>query len=202
MIKHPTQAGMTLMEMVIAIGIYVILMLAVMTSITSLYRSNAYAVEQSGEVDSARRGVTQWNRDAKGMTTAEDGTWPLAVIEPHRLGYYSDTDRDDSVEYVEYILSTTTLRKFTYNPTGSPLSYDLTTPDTVEVLSEYVQNINQSTSTFFYFDNAGNALASTSPLINVRFIQFQIVVNIDPDRNPGEFMLRSSLAPRNLKDNL
>jgi prepilin-type N-terminal cleavage/methylation domain-containing protein len=197
-----TQKGMTLVEMLIAIGIYTVLLLAINNSITSLYQNNAYALEQANEVDNARRGVTQWNRDAKEMITGEDGTWPVAVIGEHRLGYYSDTDQDDSVEYVEYILAATTLRKFTYNPTGSPATYDLTTPDSEEILSEYVQNIEQATSTFFYFDNNGTQLTSTSPVIDVRYMQMQVIVNIDPDRNPGEFMLRSSLAPRNLKDNL
>jgi len=200
--KAGNQSGMTLVEMLVAVGIYTVLMLAVLSSIAALYRYNAYAIEQSGEIESARRGITQWNRDAKEMTTAEDGTWPLAIMEEHRLGYYSDTDSDDSVEYVEYILASTTLRKFTYNPTGSPATYDKTTPDTVEILSTYVQNINQATSTFLYFDATGNTMASTSPPINVRLITSQLIVNIDPDRNPGEFMLKSSLAPRNLKDNL
>jgi hypothetical protein len=193
---------MTLLEMVIAISIYTVLMLAITTSITTLYQYNAYALEQSQEVDNARRGVTQWNRDVKEMTTGEDGNWPISVITEHRLGYYSDTDQDDSVEYVEYVLVDTTLRKFIYNPIGSPATYNKTTPDSVEVLSEHVQNIGQATSTFFYFDNAGNQLTSASPIINVRYIQMQLIVNIDPVRNPGEFMLRSSLAPRNLKDNL
>ena len=200
--KAGNQSGMTLVEMLVAVGIYTVLMLAVLSSIAALYRYNAYAIEQSGEIESARRGITQWNRDAKEMTTAEDGTRPLAIMEEHRLGYYSDTDSDDSVEYVEYILASTTLRKFTYNPTGSPATYDKTTPDTVEILSTYVQNINQATSTFLYFDATGNTMASTSPPINVRLITSQLIVNIDPDRNPGEFMLKSSLAPRNLKDNL
>jgi Tfp pilus assembly protein PilV len=202
MIMRNSHTGMTIIELLIAVGIYTVLMFAVTGSIATFYQYNAYALEQSNEVDNARRGVTQWNRDVKEMTTGEDGTWPMAVIGEHRLGYYSDTDRDDSVEYVEYILASTTLRKFTYNPTGSPASYDLTTPDSVEVLSEYVQNISQATSTFYYFDNNGTRLASTSPVIDVRYLQMQIIVNIDPDRNPGEFMLRSSLAPRNLKDNL
>ena len=202
MMTTNSQTGMTLIELLIAIGIYTVLMLAVTSSITTFYQYNAYALEQSNEVDNARRGVTQWNRDVKEMTTGEDGTWPMAIMDEHRLGYYSDTDRDDSVEYVEYILASTTLRKFTYNPIGSPATYNLTTPDSVEILSEYVQNINQATSSFYYFDNNGNQLSSTSPVIDVRYLQMQIIVNIDPDRNPGEFMLRSSLAPRNLKDNL
>lgn len=202
MVTDHSQSGMSLLEMVVAIGIYSILTIAVFSSITELYKYNAYALEQSNEVDNARRGITQWNRDVKEMTTAENGNWPLAIMEPHRLGYYSDTDRDDSVEYVEYILSSTTLRKFTYNPTGSPATYNLTTPDTEEILSEYVQNIEQATTTFFYFDNNGAPLTVASPIINVRYIQMQLIVNIDPVRSPGEFMLRSSLAPRNLKDNL
>lgn len=193
---------MTLVETIVAISIYTILMLAVFSTVTTLYRYNAYSLEQSNEIDNARRGITQWNRDAKEMTTGEDGTWPMAILEEHRLGYYSDTDADDSVEYVEYILSSTTLRKFTYNPSGSPVSYDLTTPDQEEILSLYVRNIEEGNPTFTYFDNAGTQLSSTSPAINVRYIQMSLTVNIDPVRNPGEFLLRSSLAPRNLKDNL
>lgn len=194
--------GMTLVEAVMLIGIFTILSLAITMSIFNLYQVNAYSFAQANEVDNARRGVTRWYRDVKEMVTGEDGTYPVAVIDQHRFGYYSDTDLDDSVEYVEYVLATTTLTKYTYNAAGSPAVYDLANPDLTEDLSYYVQNINQSTSTFFYYDNAGNRLSSTSPLIDVRYVEMQLIVNIDPVRAPGEFMLRSSVAPRNLKDNL
>jgi len=195
-------AGMSLVELVMIVGIYTILMLAVTGSIAELYRQNSYAMSQANEVENARRGMTQWNRDVKEMTTAEDGTFPIAVIEAHRLGYYSDTDQDESVEYIEYILAGTTLTKYTYNAVGTPAIYDKTTPDSLEVLSLYVQNIGDGINTFEYFDNAGTQLNATSPLINVRYITAQIVVNIDPIRTPDEFLLKSSIAPRNLKDNL
>lgn len=193
---------MTLVEMVVVIGLYTVLMFAVIGSITNLYRANSYAIAQADEIDNARRGIIQLNRDAKELVTAEDGTWPVRVIEPHRFGYFSDTDADQSVEYVEYELSSTTLTKYTYNPVGDPGTYDYTTPDSAEVLSRYVQNINQGTSTFKYFDTNGLELDSSSPVINVRYIEAQIIVNIDPFREPGEFMLRTGIAPRNLKDNL
>jgi len=193
---------MTLIETMVVIGIYTILIMAITASITSLYKTNSYALGQANEVDNARRGMTQWNRDAKEMTTAEDGSFPLARIEEHTLGYYSDTDQDQSVEYVEYILASTTLTKYTYNATGTPAVYNFTAPDSTQTLSLFVQNINQATSTFFYFDESGTALSSTSPLVDVKYIKAQIIVNIDPFRSPGEFMLRSSIAPRNLKENL
>lgn len=202
MISFRRQSGMTLVEAVVAIGIFTVLSLAITTSVTSLYSYNAYTIEQANEIDNARRGITQWSRDAKELTTAEDGTYAVAVIDEHTFGYYSDTDLDSTVEYVEYVLATTTLTKYTYNPTGSPATYNLSSPDRAEILSEYVQNINQGTSTFFYYDNVGSALSSTSPIIDVRLIRMQLIVNIDPARSPGEFMLRSSIAPRNVKDNL
>ncbi|MCD5381028.1 MAG: prepilin-type N-terminal cleavage/methylation domain-containing protein [Candidatus Pacebacteria bacterium] len=194
--------GMTLVEVVVVVGIFTVLSLGISTSVTSLYKNNSYAISQAEEIDNARRGMTQWNRDVKEMTTAEDGTYPVAVIEEHRFGYYSDTDQDSSVEYVEYVLATTTLTKYKYNATGTPAAYSTTTPDSIETLSLYVQNINEATSTFTYFDNAGLQLSSTSPIVDVKYIKAQIIVNIDIARSPGEFMLRSSVAPRNLKDNL
>lgn len=195
-------SGMSLLEMVILIGIYTLLLLAITSSIAEIYKYNSYAISQANEIENARNGMTRWSKDVREMTDGEDGTFPLAVIEEHRIGYYSDTDQDLSVEYVEYILASTTLTKYTYNATGSPAVYSTTTPDLTETISLYVQNINEATSTFQYFDNAGTLLSSTSPIIDVRYIKAQFIVNIDSVRSPGEFMLRSSVAPRNLKDNL
>lgn len=193
---------MTLIEVVVLIGIYTILIITITAAITDFYRMNAYTLEQADEVENARRGMNQWVRDVRELTSGENGAYPIAIIDEHTFAYYSDTDLDSYVEYVEYRLSGTTLFKYTYNATGTPLTYDTTTPDLVEALSYYVQNINQGTSTFFYYDNAGNSLSSTSPVVDVRYIQAQFIINIDTNRFPGEFMLRSSVAPRNLKDNL
>ncbi len=199
--KTPTK-GMTLIELLVALSLMVILGLAISTGTVNFYKTHSYSLEQSNEIDSARLGLTQWNRDVKEMVTGADGSFPVSIIEPHRFGYYSDTDQDSEVEYVEYQLSNTTLSKRTYNATGNPPVYNLATPSSVDTLSLYVQNINQSTSTFFYYDNNGTLLNASSPRVNVRYIKAQLIVNIDPLRSPGEFMLRSSIAPRNLKDNL
>lgn len=196
-------SGMTLIEAVMVISIFTILSLAISLGVSDFYKYNAYTIEQSDEIENARRGITKWSQDSKEITGGEDGSYPIAIMQDHTFGYYSDTDLDNSVEYVEYRLASTTLRKYTYNATGNPPTYNKTTPDTIETLSLYVQNINQGTSTFSYFDTNGNRLStSTAPVRNVRYIQAQFIVNIDPNRFPGEFMLRSSVAPRNLKDNL
>lgn len=202
MTHNNTSVGMTLIEMLVVIGVMVLISGAIFGAAQSLYQINSYAQAQAFEVDNARRGVQRFARDVREMTYAEDGSFPMAVMEPHLLAFYSDIDKDNSVEYVEYELSTTTLNKRVYNPTGNPPVYDFGSPDEEIILSEYVQNIDQATSTFFYYDENGTALNSASPLIDVRYVRTQIIVNIDPLRSPGEFMLRVGVTPRNLKDNL
>jgi type II secretory pathway pseudopilin PulG len=200
--KYVRQAGMTFVELIVAIALYTVLIALVFTTAQALYFYNAASFAQSNEVEHAKRGMFRWSQDVREMTYAEDGTFPIVVKEPHRVGFYSDIDKDNSVEYVEYRVATTTLYKRTYNPTGNPPVYNLSSPDQQEILSLYVQNINQSTSTFYYYDSDGVSLGTGALLTDVRYIKIQLIVNIDPIRDPGEFLIRSGVAPRNLKDNL
>lgn len=198
-----TPFGFTLVEVLVVIGLYTVLLLFITNSIVDMYHANGYTIAQSDEIDQARRGLQSWQADAREMTYSDNGVFPIAIMEQHRTAFYSDTDADDNVEYVEFVLSTTTLNKYTYKSSGYPPVYNMGTPDKVEIMAEYVQNIDQATSTFRYFDNSGIELTSTSSLLtDVRYIEAQVIVNIDPVRSPGEFLLRTSVAPRNLKDNL
>jgi prepilin-type N-terminal cleavage/methylation domain-containing protein len=196
-----SQNGMTLMEMLIVLSISTVMMTVIFTSIQSLYQQNAYSYAQAYEIDNARRGINRFARDVREMTYSEDGSFPVVTMEPHLLAFYSDIDKDNSVEYVEYELLATTLHKRVYNAVGNPPVYNVA-PDEEIVLSEYVQNFTEATSTFFYYNDSGTALSATSPLTDVRYIKAQLIVNVDPIQAPGEFMLRLGITPRNLKDNL
>ena len=196
------QKGFTLVETIVVIGIFTIVMFALFQSITMFYKYNAYAIAQSNQVDLARRGMDIVIRDIREMTFADDGTFPLVLMQPNKIGFYSDIDRDNSVEYVEYELATTTtFTKRVYGATGNPPIYS-STPESTQILSDYVQNMNQSTSTFYYFGSNGKLATATTTVTDIVYVGMQIIVNIDPIRDPGQFMLRSSAALRNLKENI
>jgi prepilin-type N-terminal cleavage/methylation domain-containing protein len=194
--------GMTLVEMLVVIALTTILSGMIASSIYYLYEYNAYSLAQASEVDNARRALARMTNDLREMTYAEDGSFPLVVKEEHLVSFYSDIDYDNSVEYVEYEVATSTLYKRTYNATGNPPTYNLTSPDEEIILSEYVQNFLEATSTFKYYDVNGTQLDVTDLLTDVRYIRAQVIVNVNPIQAPGEFVLRTSVAPRNLKDNL
>jgi type II secretory pathway pseudopilin PulG len=194
-------AAFTLVETMVVIVIYTLVVYALFQSILMFYKFNAYAIAQAYQVDTARRGMDIMVRDIREMTFADNGKFPLALKSAHKIGFYSDVDRDNSVEYIEYELSTTTLlKKRIYGATGNPPVYS-TTPEKTILLSEYVQNLNQATSTFYYYDSTGALATASTSVTDIVYVGAQIIVNVDPLRDPGQFMLKSSAALRNLKEN-
>jgi len=197
---------MSVIEMIITVALFTVLMLAIMNSVSSLYKFNSYTFSQAFQVQYARKGVEALVRDVREMTYADNGAYPLVRMEPHVIGFYSDIDRDNSVEYVEYELSTSTiLTKRVYNATSTATTtvvYNTSVADETYILSEYVQNIVQGSTTFSYFDSSGIEAGTTTQLIDIRYVQIYMTVNVDIIRHPGKFQLRSSAALRNLKDNL
>lgn len=201
--KMQSLGGFSLVEMIMVIALNTVLLIGITTTIAQLYKNNGYTFEQSNEIEVARKGLGTWVRDAREMTLGANGAFALVRVGTSTMGFYSDIDKDNSVEYVEYVLSTTTIRKFVYNPTGNPATYSTTTPSSTEILSEYVQNGRQNIIIFKYYNSSGAQIASPQAMISdITYITMNIVVNIDPIRSPGEFMLQGSAAPRNLKTNL
>lgn len=191
--------GLAFAEMLVVLALFTVLSLVIANAIASFYRYNAYTVAQSYQVEYARRGVDLLVRDLREMTFAENGAFPLVSMGTSSIEFYSDIDRDESVELVAYELAGSTLTKDVYNATGTPPAYDGTADETF-IISEYVQNGAQQIFTFYNED--GIEIPPTSLPIDVRHIDVSLIVNIDPVRDPGEFMLRSSAALRNLKEDL
>ena len=194
--------GMSLMEALIALSIFTIVSLALFNGIHSFYLFNAYTIAQSYQVAEARRGIENMTRDIREMTFADDGSFPLVSMGTSSIGFYSDIDRDDSVELVTYDLVNTTLYKNIFDAVpGTPPTYSTTTPNQTIIISEYVQNNNQVVDVFRYYDENGSI--PTNPFVtDIRYIDLQLIINIDPIRDPGEFMLRASAALRNVQENL
>lgn len=193
---------MTLVEVIVIVSLSVLLSAIVFNFAQQFYQNHADLTEQTEEVDSARRGVNRLTIDLREMTYAENGTFPVARIDPHRISFYSDVEGDNAVEYIDYQVVGTTLVRRTHAPTGFPPVYNYTTPDKIETLSTFVQNSARATSTFFYFDRDGNALDAGDLLTDVRYITAQIIVDLNSPRSTEEFILRTGVAPRNIKDNL
>ncbi len=189
-------AGFTLVETLVVITLFTLLTLVVFNIIISFYRYNSYTVAQTSELQNARQGVDLMVRDIREMTFADNGQFPLVTMGSTSIEFFSDIDRDDSVEFVRYELSTTTLRKYVYDAVAAV--YSTTTPSATITVSEFVQNELEALPVFRYYDLDGLEATGASSAADIRYISMNVIVNVDPVRNPGEFVLRSSAALRNI----
>jgi len=91
----------------------------------------------------------------------------------------------------------TELKKGVIEPVGSPPSYPLD-QEKVSIITSYVRN---APPIFEYYDKNGDKIEDyPSRLIDVKMMQVFLVVNIDPNRPPNEFQLKSMVQLRNLKN--
>ncbi len=197
---HSKRRGFTFIEMIVVVAMFTILSLTVTSTIVQFYKTNAYAVAQSSEVQSASHAMKLVIRDIREATYADNGSFPVVSASSNNFVFFSDIDRDNSVERVEYVLVGTKLMKYITNAAGSPLSYS-GTPSETHTISEFIRNIAQATPTFRYFDSTDTEI-SGSDVTEIVSVGVGIIVNVDPNRSPGLFTLTSHATLRNLKDNL
>jgi hypothetical protein len=61
-----------------------------------------------------------------------------------------------------------------------------------------VQNIQLDTPIFTYFDIDGNQIESSGNRKDLSFTEIELIVNIDPDRQPDNTTIKSSATLRNV----
>lgn len=200
--KNRTQNGFTFIETIMTVAIFSLVMIAVTGSIIYFYRANAYAIEQSFAVNSARKGVELMVRDIREAAYSEEGAYPLIDVSTSSVSFYSDVDRDDNIERIQYVLDDTILTKGVTDPVGNPPEY-LDQNENVSNVSTDVRNGLQDMPVFRYYDRDGAEVTDfEGGLGDIAFVTVDLIVNINPSRLPNEFNLKSSATIRNLKTNL
>jgi len=192
-----TDSGFTLIETLVWVSMFVFVMGAIVISLLSFYRANTYTIEQAQAVSEARRGIERAVQQMREISFASDGAYPIISIEPNQFYFYSDIDSDPLVERVRIFTEGTYLRQGVTKALGDPLSYS--GAEIVSTISEDVRNIEQSVTTFHYYDGDGNEILN-GDVTAVRFVTIDLVVNVSPDKLPNQLTLRSSATLRNLRN--
>lgn len=195
------QRGMSLLEMIVYVAIFALVMLAITDAMINFYRANRYTLEQMSQLDSARRGLNSMIFSLRQAAYSESGAYPLETVSANSITFYSDVDDDGTIERVRYFLNGNNFERGVVEPVGIPAVYD-TGSETITIVGEYIRNAEQGTNIFTFFDTAGTQMTDPYTLINIRWIQVKLVVNVNPATMPNEFTLRTSATLRNLKSNL
>jgi prepilin-type N-terminal cleavage/methylation domain-containing protein len=186
--------GFTLIEILVAMGIFMIVFALGADFITTGFRATTFQAEQETAVQDARRAMDIMTKEIRGANQSAQGSYPIANMDTDMLEFYSDVEYDEAMDKVKYFLDGTALKKVVTQP--GPFS-DYDQPGATTTIAQYVNN--QSEPIFTYYD--GN-YAITDAINNVRLVKITLKINVTPERAPNDYYVETDVHLRNLKSNL
>ncbi len=199
-LKHDTR-GITLIELLVGIGIFVFLSGAIVSLFLSSWKYNDIVWEQL-ETQNEGRAVTQaFTNELRIVSPSSIGAYPVEAASSTEIIFYTNLDADTLMERVRYFFSGRILKKGVIKPTGNPLVYNVVN----EVVTEVAHDVVTSTSKFSYYgaDYTGSELPLSSPIniTSIRVVGIALTLEEDPNASPVPFSIESKVSLRNLKDN-
>lgn len=188
--------GFTLIETIAVVAIVVTAGVALMGSIQYFYRSNAYVLEQTAALESARRGHAFTLQNLREATYGDDGSYLITAAGTSTVTFYADIDKDGGVERIRAYRTGGTLYRAITNANGNPATY-VGQAEAIERIASDVRN-GTSTPIFTYYDASGQALAYPINLSNVVSVGVRLEVDLNPLRAPNLFTLSGIATLRNL----
>lgn len=197
------KSGMTLVELLVAIAILSLGMVAFTMLSAKAWSYRGYALEQATATSLASKTITQMVHEIRTVRQADDGSYAIKEAADDSLTVFRDEDGDGSAERVHYFLDNDKLKKGVTKFDNVSRTYP-NADETVKTLLEYVTNKDKEVPFFFYYDNGypiDHTTSMTSPLpYDVRLVKIHLWINVKPIVAPENVNLESIAELRNLNE--
>jgi len=196
--------GFTLIEVVVAIGIFTVIIFAVGLCEANIFSYSRSASNSFTTVQDAQVILKTLSRDIRIASPGSDGSYALQTVATNTLMFFADVNGDGVKERVRYSFIGKKLYRTLLVPTGSPLSYS-GTESTSTILTSVVND--SATPVFKYFDGTytGTTTGQLSQPVSqntVRLIQINLMLDASTNLSSTTRTYTTVVTLRNLKDNL
>jgi len=196
--------GLTLLEVVVAMGIFTLIIGGIVAMFIYSFQSNKIIWEQLSTQNEGRKVVQDFINELRSATYSSIGAYPLSSAGNQEIIFYSNIDTDTLRERVRYFLSNKTLKKGVIKPTGAPLTYNLAS----EVITEVAHDVANGANPLFYYYNQDYGNTATSTVLTqpvsatiVRVVGIKLSLEENPTASPEPFNVEAKVEIRNLKSN-
>jgi prepilin-type N-terminal cleavage/methylation domain-containing protein len=203
--KIKNKNGMSLVEMLIAIGIFTLGMLGFTTLFAHSWRQNSYTLEMGQTSMAVSRGMNEMAGYLRKVRQGDDGSYPVISANDNDLVVFGDYDKDDITERLHFYRNGATVLMGIRKPTtGLPKTYAAGDAETKTIASNIVNDAG--TPIFAYYDSSypedsvHNPIATPAMVPNVRLVRIDLHMNIDPLRAPDNIQIQTFVEMRNLND--
>jgi len=202
--KDFSQKGFTLLELIVAIGIFILLCLGFISILIISLRTNDIVWSQLETQNDARQVLQEVVDHIRRAEDSSIGSYTIVTSTAYEFTFYANVDGDSLRERVHFWLDGTTIKEGITKPTGNPLSYD-NGDEQIKELAHSVVNIAEGVNVFDYFDETyegvGSGLAMPVDVTSVRSVRISLEIEKDPDKSPEPFHAETFVHIRNLKTN-
>ena len=201
--KFTKQKGFTLIEVMIALAIFVMLIFGVSKMLSDIFINSNQEVISMSNIDQARSVLSTFTNEIRNSVTGVDGSYPINQAGNSQIIFFSNYRTSNSVvQRIRYYISGNTLYKAIVLPSGN--SYNLSS-ESVKSVATGISNGN--TPLFYYFDGNYNgktsALSQPVNINQIRFVKINLLVlNNIIENDTSNFSISAGSAIRSVKDNL
>lgn len=192
-----SRSGFTLLETLIFTGVFVLVLSAIVVSLSYTYRAGRFVYEQADASNEVRKGVGLLVRTIRESAYADNGAFPVVSMNASEIVLYSDNDNDGSAEKIRFTLADVALVRGVVLASGSPPQY--TAQESVSTVSQFVRNGNIGVPLFTYYDEDGVEITDYARVADVASVLIRLVVNLYPERAPEDYEIRSRATFRNVR---
>ena len=202
--KIENKKGMTLVETIVAIGIFAIGIQGFTLLFLKTWKNNSFIIEEGMTSMAVSRCVTELASNLRKIRQADSGEYPIKSGDGFSLTVFLDVDNDGITERVHYYLDQSNLKMGTTKPSGTPAVYP-SGDQQAKIIGSYVTNA-QNEPIFYYYnkeypgDTTHNPLSVPIDVGQVRLIKIHLFVNINPVRAPDNVKIETFAELRNLND--
>lgn len=193
--------GITMVEVLVALGIFTFLTTAIVSLFLTSWRYNRIVFEQLKTQNEGRKVTQDFVNELRIASLSSIGAYPIEAASSTAITFYTNLDTDILMERVRYFFSGRTLRKGVIKPSGNPLVYNSGS----EVFTDVAHDVVTATTKFYYYNGSysGSQAALPSPIniTSIRMVGIALTLEADPNASPVPFSIESKVMLRNLKDN-
>lgn len=193
-------AGFTLLEVVVAIGLFAMIIVGVTAFITTTFKSNDVIYNQLSAQKDARNALSTIVKELRNANSSSIGSYLIDTAASSTIVFYSDLNSDTFRERVRYFVSGNLLKKGVISPSGSPLAYNPAS----EAVTIVARDIIPNSEPFQYFNETYNGngtglLAQPVNVTTVRYVRITMVIDQKPNVAPVPLTASAEVEIRNLK---
>lgn len=193
--------GMSLVELIVAMGILSLVMLGMSTFLASIWRTQSFTMRTGQASFAASHGVEGMVDLIRNAQTGADGSFPVIRATATEFSFFADENHDGKIERVHLFYDASTAPKtikygVTDPTTATPPTYPAN-DGSVSVIASSVVN-DASEPVFSYYDHSNGALSATPTLSSVRMVHVSILIDPNPSASSNPIEISSFASLRNL----